>query len=91
MIFDDVMTITIACTSITVVYPPEEPEEFRVILSDFDKCIMPGTRHWVHPANYANFPCGNSLINIPADMLSVAMGGVTFSWVRNMRLLIVAH
>lgn len=51
------------------------------MLSDFDKLIVPGTCHWLHPNFYAYFPGGNSYPNILADMLSTAFGGVGFSWV----------
>ncbi|KAG4066550.1 hypothetical protein HA402_007186 [Bradysia odoriphaga] len=60
--------------------PPTEPEDFKEMLSDFDKLIIPGTCHWLHPNFYAYFPCGNSFPNILADMLSTSFGGVGFSW-----------
>lgn len=62
-------------------YPPEEPERFEDMLKDYDQYIIPGTMHWVHPDNYAYFPSGQGLVNIPADMLSISIGGVGFSWV----------
>lgn len=59
---------------------PEEPEDFKQMLDDFDKFVMPGIMHWKHPDFYAYFNCGNSLPNILGDMLSTGCGGVGFSW-----------
>jgi glutamate/tyrosine decarboxylase-like PLP-dependent enzyme len=61
-------------------HAPEDPEDFKDMLDDFDKLIIPGTLHWVHPDMYAYFPCGSGYPNILADMLTSVTGGVGFSW-----------
>lgn len=42
---------------------------------------MPGITHWKHQHFYAYFPGVASLVNVYADMLSIACGGVGFTWV----------
>ncbi|OQR76186.1 aromatic-L-amino-acid decarboxylase-like [Tropilaelaps mercedesae] len=69
---------------------PQKPEEWDIIMADFEKYIMPGVckqfikylsvTHWQHPRFHAYFPAGNSYPSILADMVSDAIGCVGFSW-----------
>lgn len=61
--------------------PPLTGEPFPKLLEDFHKLILPGTMHWSHPDMYAYFPCGNHFANLLGDMLSIACGGLSYSWV----------
>lgn len=61
--------------------PPLTGEPFPKLLEDFHKLILPGTMHWSHPNMYAYFPCGNHFANLLGDMLSIACGGLCYSWV----------
>ena len=59
---------------------PETPDQWKDVLSDTEKIIMPGVTHWNHPHFHAYFPCSSSGPSIVADILSDGIGGVGFSW-----------
>ncbi|XP_053378722.1 aromatic-L-amino-acid decarboxylase-like [Mercenaria mercenaria] len=61
-------------------HAPTKGENFREIMKDVEKIIMPGLTHWQHPQFHAYFPAGNSYPSILGDMLSDAIGCVGFSW-----------
>ncbi|XP_060584603.1 aromatic-L-amino-acid decarboxylase-like [Ruditapes philippinarum] len=61
-------------------HAPAKGENFREIMKDVEKVIMPGLTHWQHPQFHAYFPAGNSYPSILGDMLSDAIGCVGFSW-----------
>lgn len=65
--------------------PPEAPvkgEDWKKVMEDVEKIIMPGISHWASPQFHAYFPCGNSYPSIIGDMLSNGIGCIGFSWVR---------
>ncbi|MDT8400614.1 MAG: pyridoxal-dependent decarboxylase [Bacteroidales bacterium] len=60
--------------------PPLESENFKKILDDFQKIIMPGMTHWQSPDFFAYFPANNSAPSILAEMLIAAMGAQCMIW-----------
>ncbi|NNF80888.1 MAG: aspartate aminotransferase family protein, partial [Rhizobiales bacterium] len=40
--------------------PPNAPEDFAALFSDFENLIMPGITHWQHPRFFAYFPANSS-------------------------------
>lgn len=60
---------------------PEQPEEFKEIMDDFEKKIMPGIMHWNHPNFFAYFGAGNAYPSVLGDMLSSGIAAIGFSWV----------
>ncbi|VVC42125.1 Hypothetical protein CINCED_3A006683 [Cinara cedri] len=64
--------------------PPEAPvkgEDWKTVLADVEKIIMPGITHWNSPQFHAYFPTGNSFPSIVGDMLSNGIGCIGFSWI----------
>lgn len=64
--------------------PPEAPvkgEDWKTVLTDVEKIIMPGMTHWNSPQFHAFFPTGNSYAAIVGDMLCNGLGCIGFSWV----------
>jgi len=62
------------------VRPPENPEEFKAIMKDLDKIIMPGITHWQSPSFYAYFNANNSYPSVLAEMITAALGAQCMSW-----------
>lgn len=60
---------------------PTKSQEWKEIMTDFERCILPGITNWQSNRFYAYFPAGNSFPSILADMLSDAIGCICFSWV----------
>ena len=60
---------------------PEEPEQWKDVMEDVERVIMPGVTHWHSPQFHAYFPTANSYPAIVADMLSDAIGCIGFSWI----------
>ncbi|XP_062552761.1 aromatic-L-amino-acid decarboxylase [Armigeres subalbatus] len=58
---------------------PQKGEDFKRMLEDVEKKIMPNMVHWNHPRFFAYFPSGNSYPSILGDMLSSAIGSIGFS------------
>ncbi|MFC1555182.1 pyridoxal phosphate-dependent decarboxylase family protein, partial [candidate division KSB1 bacterium] len=50
--------------------PPEDGEDFRKILDDFNEKIMPGVTHWNHPNFYAYFAITGTKPGILGEILS---------------------
>jgi len=59
---------------------PLHGEEYKDIMSDFEKKIMPGIVHWNHPNFFAYFGSGNAYPSLLGEMLSSATGSLGFSW-----------
>ncbi|XP_072164416.1 aromatic-L-amino-acid decarboxylase-like [Diadema setosum] len=60
---------------------PVKPDEWKDVLSDVERLIMPGVSHWNHPNFHAYFPTANSFAAILGDMVSDAIGCIGFSWI----------
>jgi aromatic-L-amino-acid decarboxylase len=61
-------------------FPPENGEPFDDILKDIDDKIMPGITHWQHPGFFAYFPSNTSFESILGELITSALGPITFSW-----------
>lgn len=62
---------------------PESGEEWKDIMQDIERVIMPGITHWHSPNFHAYCPTANSYPGIVGEMLSAGIGCVGFSWVRS--------
>jgi aromatic-L-amino-acid/L-tryptophan decarboxylase len=60
--------------------PPLEPEDMKLIFSDFENIIMPGITHWQSPGFFAYFPANTSFPSLLAEMLSSALGAQCMKW-----------
>ena len=60
--------------------PPETPESFDQILSDFDQIIIPGVTHWNHPRFLAYFSITGSYPGIIGELLSSALNVNAMLW-----------
>ena len=60
---------------------PEKAEDWKAVMEDIEKVIMPGVTHWHHPQFHAYFPTANSYPGIVADILSGAIACIGFSWI----------
>ena len=61
--------------------PPQQSEEFDIIMNDFEKKILPGITHWHSPGFFAYFPGNKSKPSILAEMLTTALGAQCMSWI----------
>lgn len=60
---------------------PVESENWKDIMKDFERFIMPGVTHWQSPRFHAYYPSQTSFPSIIGEMLSAGLGVVGFSWV----------
>ena len=60
--------------------PPENPEPFEDIMSDFQKIILPGITHWNHPRFFAYFSITGSYPGIIGEMLSSTLNVNAMLW-----------
>ncbi|CAH2066856.1 unnamed protein product, partial [Iphiclides podalirius] len=60
---------------------PEQPEDWRIILKEFNEMILPNTTHWHSPQFHAYYPTGNSYASIIGNLLSDGIGIVGFTWI----------
>lgn len=60
---------------------PETPEDWRAVMSDISRIILPGITHWQSPNFHAYYPTASSYPSIVGEMLSAGFGIVGFSWV----------
>ena len=60
--------------------PPEKPEPFENVLSDFQKVILPGITHWNHPRFFAYFSITGSYPGIIGELLSSALNVNAMLW-----------
>jgi aromatic-L-amino-acid/L-tryptophan decarboxylase len=60
--------------------PPQAPESFERIVSDFKQVILPGLMHWGHPGFFGYFPANTSPPSILAEMLTATIGAQCMSW-----------
>ncbi len=62
------------------VAPPESPEPMQLILSDFQRLIVPATTHWNHPAFHGYFAITGSGPGILGEALSAALNVNAMLW-----------
>lgn len=60
---------------------PENSEDWKVIMSDINKIILPGITHWQSPNFHAYYPTASSYPSIVGEMLSAGFSVIGFSWV----------
>lgn len=60
--------------------PPEKPENFDLVKSDFEKIVLPGITHWNHPRFFAYFAITGSYAGIIGEMLSSALNVNAMLW-----------
>jgi aromatic-L-amino-acid decarboxylase len=61
-------------------FPPEKPEPFENVLSDFQKIILPGITHWNHARFFAYFSITGSYPGIIGEFLSSALNVNAMLW-----------
>ncbi|KAB0797411.1 hypothetical protein PPYR_08405 [Photinus pyralis] len=59
---------------------PQTGENWKSIMEDIERVIMPGVTHWHSPNFHAYCPTANSYPGIVGEMLSAGIGCVGFSW-----------
>ncbi|MEE9167195.1 MAG: aminotransferase class V-fold PLP-dependent enzyme [Candidatus Neomarinimicrobiota bacterium] len=62
------------------VKPPHHGEQFKTILEDMEKLILPGLTHWQSPNFFAFFPANVSGPAILGEMLSAGLGVQGMLW-----------
>jgi aromatic-L-amino-acid decarboxylase len=60
--------------------PPARGEDFKEVLADLDKIIVPGITHWNHPAFFAYFAVSGSGPGILGEMLAAAFNVNAMLW-----------
>jgi len=60
---------------------PEQPENWKDVMKDIERVIMPGVAHWHSPRFFSYCPAGNSYPAIVADMLSAGIAIQGLTWV----------
>jgi aromatic-L-amino-acid decarboxylase len=59
---------------------PEHGEDFEVILTDFERVILPGITHWNHPGFFGYFAITGSAPGVLAEFLSAALNAQGMLW-----------
>ncbi len=60
--------------------PPEAPDEFATLFSEFESLIMPGITHWQHPRFFAYFPANSSPPSVLAEWLTATLAAQCMLW-----------
>lgn len=60
---------------------PERSEQWKDVMTDLNKQIMPGMTHWQSNNFHAYYPSQTSYPSIVGDMIANGLGTVSFSWV----------
>ncbi|KAG7208393.1 hypothetical protein KM043_014625 [Ampulex compressa] len=60
---------------------PQKSEDWKDIMADIEKLIMPGVTHWHSPKFHAYFPTAQSYPSIVADMLIGGIACIGFTWI----------
>ncbi len=61
-------------------HPPSKGEDFRQIMEDVDRIILPGMTHWQSPNFFAYFPANSSFPSILAEMITATLGAQCMVW-----------
>ena len=64
-----------------------EPEDWKTIMEDFKRCILPGLTHWQSPHFHAFYPSQTSYSSIVGETLAAGLGVVGFSWVSDLKVI----
>jgi aromatic-L-amino-acid decarboxylase len=59
---------------------PETGEDWRIIIADLDRVIVPGLTHWQSPNFFAYFPANGSFPGILGDLVSTGLGVNGMLW-----------
>ncbi|XP_026756611.2 3,4-dihydroxyphenylacetaldehyde synthase-like [Galleria mellonella] len=59
---------------------PEQPEDWKDVLKDFNETILSGVTHWHSPRFHAFYPTGSSYASIVGNILCEGLGVMGFSW-----------
>nr|QHN70667.1 dopa decarboxylase-like [Limenitis arthemis astyanax] len=59
---------------------PEEPENWKTVLKDFNETVMPGITNWHSPQFHAYYPTGSSYASIIGSLLSDGIGVIGLTW-----------
>jgi aromatic-L-amino-acid decarboxylase len=59
---------------------PDDGEPFDLIVSDFERILVPGLTHWNHPGFFAYFAITGSGPGVLAEMLSAALNVQAMLW-----------
>lgn len=60
--------------------PPERGEDWRTIIADLDRIVVPGLTHWQSPNFFAYFPANGSFPGILGDLVSTGLGVNGMLW-----------
>jgi aromatic-L-amino-acid decarboxylase len=60
--------------------PPETPEPFEQIFSDFETLVVPAMTHWQHPRFFAYFPGNAAPASVVAEYLVSALAAQCMLW-----------
>lgn len=61
-------------------HPPETPEPFDAVRTDFESIIVPGLTHWQHPGFFAWFPSNVSYSSILGELVAAGLGVNAMAW-----------
>lgn len=59
---------------------PEEPENWKDVMEDLKKFILPGITHWNSPNFHAYYPTGNSYPSMVAEIIANGFGLIGINW-----------
>ncbi len=59
---------------------PEKPEQFKDLIDDLDKVVMPGITHWQSPGWFAYYPATTSGPSILGELVSAGLGVQGMLW-----------
>ncbi|CAG9854375.1 unnamed protein product [Phyllotreta striolata] len=62
---------------------PPSGEQWRNVLSDVDRVILPGLTHWHSPHFHAYFPTANSFPGVVGELFLSGLGCVSTDWQSN--------
>jgi aromatic-L-amino-acid decarboxylase len=60
--------------------PPQQGEDFKLLLEDFKNIIIPGMTHWQNPGFFAYFPANTSFPSVLGEILTAALGAQCMKW-----------
>ncbi|XP_063697544.1 3,4-dihydroxyphenylacetaldehyde synthase 2 [Culicoides brevitarsis] len=60
---------------------PEGSENWKDVMEDLNKFIMPGITHWQSPNFHAYYPTQTSYPSIVGEIMAAGLGVVGFSWI----------
>lgn len=60
--------------------PPQQGEEFGLVLADVDRLIMPAVTHWNHPSFHGLFSTSTSSVGVFGEMFAAAFDMKAMLW-----------